>query len=115
MLFYREPAQKLYKEIPTTENLMKFNRENLIRSSHSIGASNTSICTTGSDRMAMPISRGCAMNNLIMCSSNNSYSSKGGGHWARMEEVAQALITESEGYGSFDRRSYNDDYREAIP
>lgn len=114
MLLHKEKVPSIYKEVSSTEDLLKVRRDSIPKLRSSLASSLDSVYTSSSDRVPMPITRGCAMNNLIMCSSESSYTK--GGHWTRLEEASQALIAEQEadGYGSFSVR-YGDDYREAIP
>lgn len=114
LIFHKEKVPNVYKEIPATEDILKVRRDSIPKLISSLASSRDSIFTNSSDLVPMPITRGCAMNNLIMCSSEGSYSK--GGHWTRLEEASQALIAEAEAesYGSFNLR-YREDDREAIP
>jgi MFS family permease len=95
---------KLYKEIPSNENIVKKSREDLIRSSNTLEGSRSRNSSFNSSQVPIPIERGCAMNNLIMAS---SYGNKGN-HWARLEEANMGLLQDPNrddelgAYGSFD-------------
>lgn len=92
---------KLYKEISAEESLIKRSRDDLLRTTSTLEASQSQN-TSFTDRIPIPIERGCAMNNLIMAS---SYGSKGN-HWQRMEETSMGLLSNEQTldglYGSFD-------------
>lgn len=97
--------KKLYKEIPSTENIVKKSREDVIRSSNNLESSRSRNSSFGSSHVPVPIERGCAMNNLIMAS---SYGNKGN-HWQRLEESSMGLLHDPNrdeevggAYGSFD-------------
>ena len=96
--------KKMYIEIPSTENIMKKSREDVIRSSNNLDSSRSRNSSFGSSHVPIPIERGCAMNNLIMAS---SYGNKGN-HWQRLEEANVGLLhdpnidDEVGAYGSFD-------------
>lgn len=104
----------LYKEIPSTENIVKKSREDLIRSSNNLEGSRSRNSSFNSSQIPIPIERGCAMNNLIMVSSYNSKQN----HWQRMEEANMGLLQdpnrddEAGAYGSFDIEY--DPHRETI-
>lgn len=93
--------KKMYKEISSTENIVKKSRDDLIRSVTSLEGSRTRNSSFSS--IPVPIERGCAMNNLIMAS---SYGNKGN-HWQRLEESNGLLQDPTRddtisAYGSFD-------------
>lgn len=92
----------MYKELSSTENIVKKSGDDLIRSVNSLEGSKSRNSSYSS--IPVPIERGCAMNNLIMAS---SYGTKQN-HWQRLEE-ASALLQDptrdeatSAAYGSFD-------------
>ena len=94
--------KKMYKEISSTENLVKKSRDDSIRSSGLEGTRSRN-ASFNSNHIPVPIERGCAMNNLIMAS---SYGTKQN-HWQRLEE-ANGLLQDPtrddaiSAYGSFD-------------
>ena len=96
--------RRLYKELSSTENLLKKSRDDVIRSTHTLEGSRSRNSSFSSTHVPIPIERGCAMNNLIMAS---SYGNKGN-HWQRLEESNLGLLTDpqrdesSSAYGSFD-------------
>lgn len=105
---------KLYKEIPSNENIVKKSREDLIRSTNTLAGSRSRNSSFNSSQVPIPIERGCAMNNLIMAS---SYGNKGN-HWQRLEEANMGLLQDPNrddvagAYGSFDIEY--DPHRETI-
>lgn len=113
MLFHKEKIPNIYKEVPATEDLIIVRRESIPKLNSTLATSRESLYSN-TERIPMPITRGCAMNNLIMCSSEGSYTKSG--HWTRLEEASQALIAEAEAesYGSFNIRGYREEI-EAIP
>jgi MFS family permease len=99
-LCFSQKPQNLYKEISSSENLVKKSRDDLIRSTGNLEGSRS---RNSSFNIPVPIERGCAMNNLIMAS---SYGNKGN-HWQRLEESNMGLLQDPNrddisAYGSFD-------------
>lgn len=100
-LCFSNKPPKMYKEISSSENIVKKSREDLIRSSNNLEGTRS---RNSSFNVPVPIERGCAMNNLIMAS---SYGNKGN-HWQRLEESNMGLLQDPNrddaisAYGSFD-------------
>jgi MFS family permease len=96
-LFSSSRRKKVYKEIPSHEDIMKKSRStNTLESSRSRNSSFSQV--------AVPIERGCGMNNLLMTSSYGSKSN----HWQRLEESNLGLLQDHtrdddfNSYGSID-------------
>lgn len=99
-LCFSNPPRKIYKEIPSTESIVKKSREDIMRSGGSLEGTRS---RNGSFNVPVPIERGMAMNNLLMAS---SYGNKGS-HWQRLEESNMGLLQDpnrddASTYGSFD-------------
>lgn len=99
---HRRP--QMYKEIPSSESLLKKSRDDMIRSANGLEDARSRSSSFSTSHVPVAIERGCAMNNLIMAS---SYGNKTN-HWQRLEETNMGLLQDPNrddgisSYGSFD-------------